>query len=49
MVRDWGDLSDWTGQLLAGFAVWSFLIIGGMAGEQNENRRIVTLKWCVAE
>ena len=26
-----------------------FLIIGGMAGEQRESRRIVTLKWCVVE
>jgi len=30
-------------------AVWFFMMIGGMAGKQKENRKIVTLKWCVAE
>jgi hypothetical protein len=30
-------------------AVWFFMMIGGMAGKHQEKRRIVTLKWCVAE
>jgi len=49
MIRDGNDSVRLGGTTFGGICGLVFMIIERMADEQKENRRIVTLKWYVAE